>query len=153
MAGEREKKDEWLRRDMVDHYAREKRSTEMVGVGPSTPLRPNAKDISSPPTSPTKTLVEKSSRADIREMHSSYGYMPGRLTGDNINEHEPGSSAAQEMTLKEKIRAARDKILREEAEGSTVGTNSGVAGPSAATNHRPTQRKHEGENISDDWVL
>jgi len=100
---------------------------------------------------------------------STYRYTPGRLTGDYIHEHEHehGVTPPGEMTLKQKIRAQREKILREEAEaaGPTDGAGADGAersrhqpdgvgvGACVATNTAKAKDGDGGEGLGEGWVL
>ncbi|KAK5077605.1 hypothetical protein LTR70_009832 [Exophiala xenobiotica] len=170
------RRDEWLRSDMLAHYAREKGGIDGTstahrgGVGRGS--NENENDALWP-TSPSATLVNKRSRVNMRDTPSTstYRYTPGRLTGDYIHEHEHehehGVTLPREMTLKQKIRAQREKILAEEAEaaGATDGAGSDGAewsrhqpdgvgvGVGAATDTAKAKDGDGGEGIREGWVL
>lgn len=166
------RRDEWLRSDMLEHYAREKGGSDAMSTAHRGDVGHGSNENENDalwPTSPSATLVNKRSRVNMRDTPSTstYRYTPGRLTGDYIHEHEHGVTPPREMTLKQKIRAQREKILREELEaaGATDGGGSDGAersqhqpdGVSAATNRAKAKDGDGGggggEGLGEGWVL
>jgi len=125
------RRDEWLRQDMLNYYAGEKQLGNRVAAGASHQRAdPDLEDMISPPSSPSATLINKASRTDMRHVSSpsTYKYTPGNLTGDYLHEHEYECPLTREMTLKEKIRTQREKVLREMAADSQVSLGSAEGG-------------------------
>lgn len=164
------RRDEWLRSDMLEHYAREKGGSDAMSTAHRGDVGHGSNENENDalwPTSPSATLVNKRSRVNMRD--STYRYTPGRLTGDYIHEHEHehGVTPPGEMTLKQKIRAQREKILREEAEaaGPTDGAGADGAersrhqpdgvgvGACVATNTAKAKDGDGGEGLGEGWVL
>ena len=153
-------RDEWLREDMLTYYGSEKvkPSSSSAGRVQSGSTYVNNVQWPSPPTSPSAALISKGTNTrDMTEAKPTYTYTPGKLTGDYIHEHKYGGQAAQEPTLRDKIRAAREKLLQEEAakSKSSLGTHSNTSDNRGKGEVLPSSHvlnQDDGESISKGWV-